>query len=324
MATKKTTSKSSAPYISIVVPMFNEVETSGQLVKQVLSAMKNTNYSFQLICIDDGSTDNTAKNLHKLAQTISCLQPIYFRRNYGQTAAMQAGFDAAKGQIIVTMDGDLQNDPKDIVKLVQHMEKTGVDIVSGWRKNRQDHAIKRNFPSHIANWLIGKMTGVKLHDYGCSLKAYNADLIKNIKIYGELHRFIPAIASQYGATVDEVVVTHHARAYGESKYGMDRTFRVILDLILMTFFLKYLQRPMHAFGYLGLLCLIPGGFIATYLTALKIMGNDIGGRPLLFLSVLLILIGVQLLGMGVMGELLMRIYHEPEGRKQYLTRKKPR
>lgn len=321
---QKSHSSETSTYISVVVPMFNEAETIPKLVKEVDAALSKSNYSFELICIDDGSSDTTANTLAKLAKTHKNLRPIYFRRNYGQTAAMQAGFDHANGDVIVTMDGDLQNDPKDILNLVQHMQKTGVDIVSGWRKNRKDHAIKRNFPSRIANWIIGRMTGVKLHDYGCSLKAYRADLMKNIKIYGELHRFIPAIASQFGATVDEVVVTHHARAHGESNYGIDRTFRVILDLILMTFFLKYLQRPMHAFGYMGLLCLVPGGIMGTYLTTIKILGADIGGRPLLLLSVLLILIGVQLLGMGIIGELLMRIYHEPEGRKQYLTRKAPK
>lgn len=321
---QKSHSSETPTYISVVVPMFNEAETIPKLVKEVDAALSKSNYNFELICIDDGSSDTTANTLAKLAKIHKNLKPIYFRRNYGQTAAMQAGFDHANGDVIVTMDGDLQNDPKDILNLVQHMQKTGVDIVSGWRKNRKDHAIKRNFPSRIANWIIGRMTGVKLHDYGCSLKAYRADLMKNIKIYGELHRFIPAIASQFGATVDEIVVTHHARAHGESNYGIDRTFRVILDLILMTFFLKYLQRPMHAFGYMGLLCLVPGGVMGTYLTTIKILGADIGGRPLLLLSVLLILIGVQLLGMGIIGELLMRIYHEPEGRKQYLTRKAPK
>lgn len=336
-ATKKTSSKKPAtgttskaakstksPYISIVVPMYNESETVQNLVKRVTDEMSKTKWTWELICVDDGSKDDTAKQLSNIAQKNKHLKPVFFRRNYGQTAAMQAGFDHATGEIIVTMDGDLQNDPKDIATVVSHMEKTGVDIVSGWRKDRQDHALKRNLPSRIANKLIGKMTGVQLHDYGCSLKAYNADLMKNVKIYGELHRFIPAIASQYGATLDEVVVTHHARAHGQSKYGIDRTFRVILDLILMTFFLKYQQRPMHAFGYLGLACLTPGGLMATYLTLLKLTGHDIGGRPLLMLSVMLILIGVQLIGMGIMGEVLMRIYHEPQGRKQYLTRATPK
>jgi glycosyltransferase involved in cell wall biosynthesis len=184
-----------------------------------------------------------------------------------------------------------------------------------------DHAIKSNFPSRVANRLLAKLTGLKLHDSGCSLKAYRKDLLDELRIYGELHRFIPAVAMQYGAKVEEVVVTHHAREFGESKYGMDKTIRVALDIIQLYFFQKFLHRPMHFFGYIGLVLMVPGGLLMTYLVMLKLLGHDIGGRPLLIGAVMLILLGVQLLGMGILGELLVRIYHEPQGRKQYLTRK---
>jgi glycosyltransferase involved in cell wall biosynthesis len=310
--------------ISVIAPVYNEEESLPHLVRRVHDVMTKMSVQWELICIDDGSRDKSAEVMASLTVDYPNFRPVYFRRNYGQTAAMQAGFDHARGEIFVTMDADLQNDPADIPLVVKHMEKTGVDIVSGWRKNRKDNALIRNLPSKIANRLIQRTTGVYLHDLGCSLKAYRADVMKDVRIYGELHRFIPIIASQYGAKIDEVVVSHHARAFGTSKYGIDRTFRVILDLILIKFLLKYLNRPMHAFGYLGMLTLTPGILLALYLTVLKLgFGGEIGQRPLLILSVMLILIGVQLIGMGVLGELLMRVYHEPHGRKQYTLRPTP-
>jgi glycosyltransferase involved in cell wall biosynthesis len=307
--------------VSIVVPLYNEELSVALLVEKTAAAMRARKYKWELIAVNDGSKDGTEAELVKLAKAYPELKPIYFRRNYGQTAAMQAGFDAAKGEVIVTLDGDLQNDPKDIPALLDRMEETGADIVSGWRKERQDHAIKSNLPSRIANRLLAKVTGLKLHDSGCSLKAYRADLLKELRIYGELHRFIPAVAMQYGARVDEVVVTHHARQFGESKYGIDKSIRVALDIIQLYFFQKFLHRPMHFFGYVGLILMVPGGLMMTWLLLLKILGQDIGGRPMLIAAMMLILLGVQLLGMGVIGELLTRIYHEPQGRKQYLTRK---
>lgn len=307
--------------VSIVTPVYNEEENIPRLVRQVHDVMKVSGHTWELVAVDDGSSDHSAKIMAALVEDYPAFKPLYFRRNYGQTAAMQAGFDAAQGDVIITMDSDLQNDPTDIPAMLAHMEKTGADIVSGWRKNRQDNAIKRNLPSKIANGLIGYVTGMKLHDYGCSLKAYKREVLENVRIYGELHRFIPAIASQHGAKVEEMVVKHHARLFGESKYGIDRTFRVILDLILIQFILKYMNRPMHAFGYLGLMLLTPGLLLGTYLTATKLLlGADIGSRPLLTLAVLLILMGTQLIGMGILGEMLMRIHHEPTGRKQYTLR----
>lgn len=309
--------------VSIVVPLYNEEGSVARLVERVAATMRLGKRSWELVLVDDGSRDETAEIVAGLALTYPELVPVFFRRNYGQTAAMQAGFDAAKGDIVVTMDGDLQNDPADVPLLLAKMEETGADIVSGWRKERMDHAIKSNFPSRVANRLLAKLTGLKLHDSGCSLKAYRADLLEELKIYGELHRFIPAVAMQYGAKVEEVVVTHHAREFGESKYGMDKTIRVALDIIQLYFFQKFLHRPMHFFGYMGLVLMVPGSLLLTYLFLLKIFGNDIGGRPLLIGAVMLVLLGVQLLGMGILGELLVRIYHEPQGRKQYLTRNLP-
>ncbi|RYG61915.1 MAG: glycosyltransferase [Alphaproteobacteria bacterium] len=307
--------------ISIVVPLYNEEESVPLLVQKIAEAMRARTYVWELVAVNDGSRDGTEAALVKLEKTYPELKPVYLRRNYGQTAAMQAGFDHARGDVVVTLDGDLQNDPKDIPALLDRMDETGADIVSGWRKDRQDHALKNNLPSRIANRLLVKVTGLALHDSGCSLKAYRADLLKELKIYGELHRFIPAVAMQYGAKVEEVVVTHHARQFGESKYGVDKTIRVALDLIQLYFFQKFLHRPMHFFGYAGLVLMVPGSMLLAYLFVLKLFGQDIGGRPLLIGAVMLVLLGVQLLGMGVLGELLTRIYHEPQGRKQYLTRK---
>lgn len=309
--------------VSVVVPLYNEEQSVALLVKRVADTMRTTGKTWELVTVDDGSRDDTARLVAGLAADYPELKPVYFRRNYGQTAAMQAGFDHAQGAIVVTMDGDLQNDPADIPALVQKMEDTGADVVSGWRKHRKDAALKRNLPSKIANRLIAKVTGVHLHDYGCSLKAYRGDLLKDLRIYGELHRFIPAIAAQYGARVEEMVVSHHARQFGQSKYGIDRTIRVALDIIQVFFFQKYLHRPLHFFGYGGLLMLVPGGLLAAYLTVLKLFGENIGGRPLLLLAVMLILMGVQLLGMGLLAEILVRIYHEPGGRKQYVLRSVP-
>jgi glycosyltransferase involved in cell wall biosynthesis len=291
---------------------------------RVSEVMRPTKYSWEIICIDDGSSDRSAEIMEGLKADYPELKPLYQRRNYGQTAAMQAGFDHADGDVYVTMDGDLQNDPADIPMMMEVMIDQKADVVSGWRRKRKDDDF-RNFLSRTANKLVAKITEVELHDTGCSLKAYRKEVMENMRIYGELHRFIPAVVSQFGAKVVEVEVTHHARAFGTSKYGnIGRMFRVILDLVLLKFLLRYINRPMHAFGMTGLACLMPGGLILTYLAVIKIFGADIGSRPLLFLGVMLVLMGVQLIGMGVLGELLVRIYHEPEGRRQYILRSGPR
>jgi len=310
--------------ISIIVPIYNEEETLPHLLKRVSDEMKKTKLNWELICVDDGSSDTSAQVMADLTSDYPEFKPLYQRRNYGQTAAMQAGFDHATGKIYVTMDGDLQNDPVDIPMLIKTMEDEGADIVSGWRKNRKDDGF-RTFLSHQANRLLCRITGVKLHDFGCSLKAYRSEVMENVRIYGELHRFIPAVVAQYGAKIVEVEVTHHAREFGVSKYGnMGRMIRVMLDILLLRFLLKYLHRPLHAFGTVGMGSLAVGGLLGTYLTLLKLFGEDIGGRPLLILAVMLVIMGVQLIGMGILGDMLMRIHHEPGGRKQYALKKGPK
>jgi len=310
--------------ISVVVPVYNEQENVVELIERVAAALSPR--EFELIVIDDGSRDDTATRLAELAGTREWLRPLFLIRNYGQSAALQAGFDAARGEIIVTLDGDLQNDPADIPELLRMLEThPDIDVISGWRKERQDRALSRKIPSQIANFVISRVTGVQLHDYGCALKLYRAQVVRDLKVYGELHRFIPALAADVGANIVEVPVRHHARARGESKYGIDRTFRVILDLLWVKFLMRFLHRPLQAFGGFGLALLTAGFFILAWLSFEKLaLGEDIGGRPLLLLGALLCLIGVQLLATGLLGELLTRIYHEPQGRPQYLLRPTPR
>jgi glycosyltransferase involved in cell wall biosynthesis len=314
------------PQVSVVIPIYNEEENLPELVERVGHALLRTGRSFELICVDDGSKDDSAPVLAELAAARSWLKPLYLIRNYGQSAALQAGFDQARGEIIVTLDGDLQNDPDDIPRLLDLMdERQDVDVISGWRKNRQDKAVSRRLPSIVANGVISRVTNVRLHDYGCALKLYRAPIIGDIKLYGELHRFIPALAAEVGATIVEVPVNHHPRTRGTSKYGIDRTFRVLLDLLWIKFFMRFLHRPMQAFGGVGLTLLGLGLLILAYLSVDKlVLGHPIGGRPLLLLGVLLALIGVQLVATGVLGELLTRIYHEPQGRPQYVLRSAPR
>jgi glycosyltransferase involved in cell wall biosynthesis len=314
------------PQVSVVIPIYNEEENLADLVARVGDALARSGRTFELICVDDGSRDDSAALLAELAGTRAWLRPLYLIRNYGQSAALQAGFDQAQGELIVTLDGDLQNDPDDIPRLLDLLdERQDVDVISGWRKNRQDRALSRKLPSMIANGIISRVTGVSLHDYGCALKLYRAQVIRDLKLYGELHRFIPALAAEVGARIIEVPVNHHARTRGSSKYGIDRTFRVVLDLLWIKFLLRFLHRPMHAFGGVGLTMVIVGFALLAYLAFDKlVLGHDIGGRPLLLLGVLLALIGVQFLATGLLGELLTRIYHEPEGRPQYVLRAAPR
>ena len=312
--------------VSVVIPVYNEEANVGELVERVGAALTRSGRSFELICVDDGSRDGSAAALDALAASRPWLKPLYLIRNYGQSAALQAGFDAAQGELIVTLDGDLQNEPDDIPQLLDFLgEHPDIDVISGWRKERQDRAVSRKLPSMIANRMISRVTGVELHDYGCALKVYRADIIRGLRLYGELHRFIPALAAEVGAKIVEVPVRHHARTRGVSKYGIDRTFRVLLDLLWIKFLMRFLHRPLQAFGGVGLTM---GGFgflILAWLSAEKIfLERDIGGRPLLLLGVLLMLIGVQLVATGLIGELLTRIYHEPQGRAQYLLRRQPR
>ena len=313
-----TTALPSAPDVSIVVPIYNEVENLPDLVERIAHAMAAQPLGFELLAVDDGSRDGSADKLRELAATRPWLRPVFLARNYGQSSALQAGFDRVRGRYVVTLDADLQNEPDDIPLLLERLETDpGVDMVSGWRKDRQDAELSRKLPSRIANHLISSATGVHLHDYGCALKADRRPIIDRIRLYGELHRFIPSLAKEAGARITEVPVRHHARTRGVSKYGIDRTFRVILDLILMVFLMRYRQRPLHAFGGLGLWMATPGLLMLAWLAGLKLLGHDVGGRPLLITGVMLLLMGLQLIVAGLVGEMLIRIYHEGRGQPQF-------
>jgi glycosyltransferase involved in cell wall biosynthesis len=303
--------------ISIIIPIYNEVENVPLLAGSILGVMDNYGESYEVIFIDDGSRDGSHEVLKQVCEKYDHFKALRFRKNFGQTAAMAAGFDFATGEIIIAMDGDLQNDPKDIPRLIEKLEE-GYDVVNGWRKDRQDAFLNRRLPSMIANKLIGLCTGVKLHDYGCSLKAYRANTIKMVSLYGEMHRFIPALASIEGADITEMPVNHHARQYGQSKYNIMRTFKVVLDLMTVTFLKKFATRPLHMFGRMGLLSLFIGFVLCAYLTFDKLIyGHSIGDRPLLLLGILLILTGIQLFSSGIIAELQIRTYYETQHKPIY-------
>jgi len=305
--------------LSIVVPIYNEEESLPFLVNQLLEVLEPMEETFELVLVNDGSSDNSAEVIRKLSFDIPELVGVLLRKNYGQTAAMAAGFDISSGEIVVTLDGDLQNDPADIPLLVNKI-RDGFDLVSGWRYRRQDAAISRKLPSKIANRLIGKVTGVRLNDYGCSLKAYRKEVLTDMRLYGELHRFLPVLANIEGARITEVKVNHRARQFGSSKYGIDRTFRVLMDLLTVWFMNRFLTRPMYVFGFGGILAII-GSFITSfYLLTIKLLGEDIGNRPLLIFALLLAVTGVQLFGFGLLGELQIRTYHESQNRPIYRIR----
>ncbi len=310
------------PYLSVVIPAYNEEENIPLLYEKLKRVLDELGKGYEVIFIDDGSEDKTFQILRNIAQKDGKIKVIRFRRNYGQTAAMYAGFEHARGEVIVTIDADLQNDPEDIPVLLTKIEE-GYDIVSGWRKERKDPFLSRRLPSRVANWIISKVTGVKLHDYGCTLKAYRADIAKRYRLYGDMHRFLPALAKRFGAKVTEIPVRHHPRLYGKSKYGIGRTVRVILDIFLVKFLNEYITKPLYVFGGIGFLLLTAGVLIELYLTLLKLFtGADIGGRPLLILGVLLILTGVQLLSTGIIAELIIRTYYESRGEKPYVIEEK--
>jgi len=309
------------PTISVIVPIYNEVQSIPRLIDAISSSLEPTGITYEILCVDDGSQDGSRKLLEEIAAQRTDLKAVLLRRNYGQTPAMAAGFEYAQGEIMITMDGDLQNDPADIPRILEKLEE-GYDLVSGWRKDRQDDALTRLLPSKIANWIIGRVTGVKLHDYGCSLKAYRREIIADMKLYGELHRFLPALASIEGARITEMPVLHHARQYGTSKYGLGRTFRVVMDLMTVFFMKKFVTRPMHIFGVFGILSMLIGTLLGLYLTILKLgFGENIGNRPLLTLAVLLLVTGIQLFCFGILTELMMRTYHESQNRPIYRVRR---
>jgi len=306
--------------VSLVIPLYNEIENIRTLHEAILPVLSSLDKDTEIIYVDDGSTDGTFEQLQKIQSSDSSVWVIQLRRNFGQAAAFSAGFDFARGNVIITMDGDLQNDPDDIPLLIEKIDQ-GYDIVSGWRVKRKDNFITRRLPSMIANSIISWVTGVKLHDYGCSLKAYREEVVKNIRLYGELHRFIPAIASWMGIRVAEVPVNHFPRRYGRSKYGLGRTLRVILDLITVKFMLNYATRPLQIFGLAGMASFLAGLVISGYLTILRLFyGESLSDRPILLLGVLLIMLGVQLVLMGLLGELIVRTYHESQDKPIYAVR----
>jgi glycosyltransferase involved in cell wall biosynthesis len=305
--------------LSVVVPVYDEEENVEELHRRITEACLALGVSYEILVVDDGSRDGTWQILQRLAESDPRLKLIQFGRNFGQTAAMSAGFDFAQGEVIVPLDGDLQNDPADIARLLEKLDE-GYDVVSGWRVDRQDGAIRR-FPSKVANWLIGRVTGVRLHDYGCTLKAYRAHIIKETPLYGEMHRFLPALAYLEGARIAELAVSHHPRTRGASKYGLGRTIRVILDLITVKFLSSYMTKPIYLFGGIGsLLCL--GGFAAGCVTLFEkyISGVYVHRNPMILLAVFLFLLGVTFVLMGLIAELIIRTYHESQAKPIYRVR----
>jgi glycosyltransferase involved in cell wall biosynthesis len=306
--------------LSLVIPVFNEQENLGQLYKQITASCEKLNKSYEVIFIDDGSTDDSLNVLIRLQKKDSRIRVIRLRKNFGQTAALSAGFDYSRGDIIVTLDADLQNDPEDIGMLILKMEE-GYDLVSGWRKKRKDKLLTRRIPSMIANWLISMITRVKLHDYGCTLKAFRRDVVKNINLYGEMHRFIPAIASNIGINIAEVEVNHRPRRHGKSKYSLMRFTKVVLDLLTVKFFLSYSTRPLQIFGIFGLISGMAGGVIGVILSYQRlVLKQGIADRPLLLLAVLLMVVGFQFITLGLLAEILVRAYHESIGKRIYYIR----
>jgi glycosyltransferase involved in cell wall biosynthesis len=307
--------------ISLVIPIHNEEPSILPLYDRLTSVMERLQRPYEILFVDDASTDRSFDLLANLVETDARLKVIRLRRNFGQTAALSAGFDEASGEIIISMDGDLQHDPEDIPALLEKVEQ-GWDIASGWRKNRVDNAVTRKIPSRIANWLMAKASGVKLHDFGTTFKAYRAEILKDVNLYGELHRFIPALANLYGARVIEVPIKNTPRASGDSHYGLSRTFRVMYDIVTIKFLLTYFTRPMHFFGSLGLIGTILGGLIMFYLFVYKLLGNEIAIQhgPLMIAGALLLLTGVSMFSTGILGEMLMRTYFESQGRRIYAVR----
>jgi len=310
--------------LSIALPIYNEAENIPRLYPELVPVLEATGRSFEIIAVDDGSRDDSFAQLKSQCANDDRLRVVRFRRNFGQTAAFAAGFDRAEGDVVITMDADMQNDPADIPKLLAKIDE-GYDVVSGWRQERWKEGVltffTRRIPSATANWLISRVTGVYLHDYGCALKAYRRDVIREVRLYGDLHRFIPAIASYFGVSIAEVPVSYRRRQFGQSKYGIGRTVRVLLDLLTVRFLLSYSTRPIHIFGLLGLLSIVLGAGIGIYLTAIKFLyGAALAERPLLLFGILLVMVGVQLVTMGLLGEMVVRTYYESQDKHIYAVR----
>ncbi len=308
------------PDLSVVIPIHNEAPSIVELHRELTDTLEAWGRPYEIILVDDGSTDDSFRIMAELQAHDSRLRVIRLRRNFGQTAAFAAGFDHARGRLIVTSDGDLQNDPRDIPTMIDMLER-GYDIVCGWRKERKDALISRRLPSTIANGLISFVTRVHLHDYGCSLKVFRAEVVKPMRLYGEMHRFLPAIASDQGVTIAEVAVNHRPRRHGRSKYGISRTVRVVLDLLTVKFLLSYSTRPLQIFGLIGAAMGLLGAAISGWLAFLRLTGQEaIGNRPLLLLGILLVFTGVQLVTLGLLAELQARTYHESQNKPVYVVR----
>lgn len=309
-------------FLSIVVPVFNEAENIPPLHKEITEVLQDR-FEYEVLYVDDGSTDSSDECLARIIRNDPRTRMIRFRRNFGQTAALSAGFHYAKGQIIVPLDGDGQNDPAEIPRLVEKL-KEGYDIVSGWRKDRQDNRVTRTWPSRMANWLIGRITGVRLHDYGCTLKAYRAESLASIRLYGEMHRFIPALASWGGEKITEIEVNHRPRIHGKTKYGLNRMFKVILDLTTIKFLSSFSTKPIYVFGGLGGICFlgsILSGLAVLYYKFINTPSLSMNRNPLLIISLILMTTAVQFVLMGLLAEILVRTYHESQDRPIYVIEK---
>jgi glycosyltransferase involved in cell wall biosynthesis len=308
--------------VSVVIPVYNEQDNVRALVEEVCQAVARLNRPTEIVLVDDGSTDQTVPVLQGLLPQCPILKVVVLKRNFGQTAATSAGFQHASGHIIATLDGDLQNDPADMPALIEQLEAQDLDIITGWRKNRQDKALTRKLPSVIANWLIGLTTGVQIHDYGCSLKVYRAEVAKSVPLYGEMHRFIPALASIDGARIQEVPVNHRPRVAGKSKYNLSRTFKVVMDLFTVLFLKRFFTRPLHMFGRVAFVLLLLGlGSFASLGIDKFLLGQDIGLRPLLVVAALLIISALQVFSTGILAEVLMRTYFESQNKTIYTVKR---
>jgi glycosyltransferase involved in cell wall biosynthesis len=303
--------------VSFVIPVFNEQDNILTLCSKITSVMEKTPYLFEILLVNDGSTDKSWARIVEASESSNLITGLDLATNYGQSSALSAGIDRASGEFIVTLDGDLQNDPEDVPMMLETLREKDCDVVSGERINRKDAAISRRFPSRLANFWIRLITGVKLRDYGCALRVFRQDVAKNLELYGELHRFIPVLAVMQGASNIQVPVQHHARIHGRSKYGMSRTFKVISDLLLLVFFKRYKDRPIHLFGTLGILTFGAGAIIDLYFLVLKILGHDIWGKPLLLLGFMLTIGGIQIITIGIISEMIMRTYYESQNKKPY-------
>jgi glycosyltransferase involved in cell wall biosynthesis len=306
--------------VSVIAPVYNEDKSIATLYEQIHKTLESEGLRWELVLVNDGSTDRTPAVLDELAATDSRVKVVHFRRNYGQTAAMMAGIDFAAGDTIVAIDADLQNDPADIPRLLA-MLREGFDVCSGWRKIRKDDSLRRNFPSRMANLLISKVSGVRLHDYGCSLKAYRKEVVKGVKLYGEMHRFIPIYASWHGARVTEIPVNHNPRLHGKSNYGLERVFKVLLDLLVVKFLFRYAQKPIYVFGGVGLASLVLSGLLAVYAIYLKLFeGQSFIRTPIPLLVVFTAMTGIVCILMGLLAEILMRTWHESQNKTVYEVR----